>query len=98
MPNNDAKPKYIPFSDPDEFLGHYGGPLELPRVTLDYFYRFLDGMWIRNKYTNTLHQVISILSDGVYLGGVDNQVCWDELFYNFEFLDSSPCGKEVKDV
>ena len=41
MADNDVEPKYIPFSDPDEFLGHYGSIFEC--VTLDYFYRFLDG-------------------------------------------------------
>ena len=98
MPDNDVKSKYIPFSDPDEFLGHYGSSWENPKETLDYLYRFLDGMWIRNRHTETLCQVVSIGASGVYLGGLDYEVDWDKLYEDFEFLDRSPCGRKVKDV
>ena len=98
MPDNDVKSKYIPFSDPDEFLGHYGSSWENPKETLDYFYRYLDGMWIQNRHTETLCQVISIGTSGVYLGGLDYEVDWDKLYEDFEFLDRSPCGRKVKDV
>lgn len=95
MPDN-IKIKYIPFSDPEEFLLHYGSSLEHPRETLDFSYRFLEGMWIRNKYSKTLCQVISIGEDGVYLGGIEIKVDWFWLYDEFEFLDGSPCGKESK--
>lgn len=95
MPDNDVKSKYIPFSDPDEFLGHYGSSWENPKETLDFLYRFLDGMWIRNRHTETLCQVVSIGASGVYLGGLDYEVDWDKLYEDFEFLDGSPCGRKV---
>ena len=98
MPDNNTKTKYIPFTDPEEFLLHYGSSLEHPRETLDFSYRFLEGMWIRNKYSKTLCQVVSIGAGGVYLGGIDYEVDWNVLYRDFEFLDGTPCGKESKDV
>ena len=97
MLDNNTKPKYIPFSDPEEFLLHYGSSLEHPRETLDFSYRFLEGMWIRNKYSKTLCQVVLIRSSGVCIGGIDYKMYWVNLYKDFEFLDGSPCGKEVKD-
>ena len=96
MPDNNTKTKYIPFSDPEEFLLHYGSSLEHPQETLDFSYRFLEGMWIRNKYSKTLCQVVSIIPGGVYLGGIEIKVDWFWLYDEFEFLDGSPCGKESK--
>ena len=97
MPDNSTKTKYIPFSDPEEFLLHYGSSLEHPKETLDFSYRFLEGMWIRNKYSKTLCQVVSIRSSGVCIGGIDYKMQWVNLYKGFEFLDGSPCGKKVKD-
>ena len=97
MPDN-TKTKYIPFTDPEEFLLHYGSSLEHPQETLDFSYRFLEGMWIRNKYSKTLCQVVSIGAGGVYLGGIEIKVDWFWLYDEFEFLDGSPCGKESKNV
>lgn len=97
MPENNTKTEYIPFSDPDEFLCHYGNSFEHPKETLDFFYRFLDGMWIRSKCTKYLHQVVSIGENGVCIGSVNDMEHWGSLYRNFEFLDGSPCGKEVKD-
>ena len=96
MPDNSTKTKYIPFSDPEEFLLHYGSSLENPRETLDFSYRFLEGMWIRNKYSKTLYQVVSIGSSGVCIGSIDYKIHWVNLYKDFEFLDGSPCGKESK--
>ena len=96
MPDNSIKTKYIPFTDPEEFLLHYGSSLEHPQETLDFSYRFLEGMWIRNKYSKTLCQVVSIRSSGVCIGGIDYKIYWSYLHINFEFLDGSPCGKESK--
>ena len=98
MPDNNTKTKYVPFSDSDEFLGHYGSSLMQPKQSLDFLYRFLDGMWIRGKRDNNLYQVISISKDGVLIGGIDYKIYWSYLHINFEFLDGSPCGKESKDV
>ena len=96
MPDNNTKTKYIPFTDPEEFLLHYGSSLEHPRETLDFSYRFLEGMWIRNKRENNLHQVVSISKSGVCIGGIDYKMHWVNLYVDFEFLDGSPCGKESK--
>ena len=95
---NDNDIGYVPFSDSDEFLGHYGSSLMQPKQTLDFLYRFLDGMWIRNRCSKTLCQVVSIGAGGVRLGGIDYEVEWNSLYRNFEFLDGTPCGKESKDV
>lgn len=91
---NDNDTGYVPFSDSDEFLGHYGSSLMQPKEPLDYFYRFLDGMWIRNRHTKTLHQVISMGVSGVSIGGLKHEVTWCNLHKDFEFLDGSPCGRE----
>lgn len=91
---NDNDTGYVPFSDSDEFLGHYGSSLMQPKEPLDYFYRFLDGMWIRNRHTKALHQVISMGVDGVGIGGLKHEVTWCNLHKDFEFLDGSPCGRE----
>ena len=98
MPDNNTKTKYIPFTDPEEFLLHYGSSLEHPQETLDFSYRFLEGMWIRNKYSKTLCQVVSIGAGGVYLGGIDYEVDWNVLYRNFEFLDGTPCRRKVKNA
>ena len=98
MPDNSIKTKYIPFSDPEEFLLHYGSSLEHPQETLDFSYRFLEGMWIRGKRDKNLYQVISISKDGVLIGGIDYKIHWVNLYKGFEFLDGSPCGKESKNV
>ena len=95
---NDNDIGYIPFSDSDEFLGHYGSSLMQPKQTLDFLYRFLDGMWIRKRYSKTLCQVVSIGAGGVYLGGIDYEVDWNVLYRDFEFLDGTPCGRRVKNV
>ena len=97
MPDNNTKTKYIPFSDPEEFLYHYGSSFEHPKETLDFSYRFLDGIWIRGKHDKNLYQVISISKGGVFIGGIDYKIYWSYLHINFEFLDGSPCGKESKD-
>lgn len=93
-----SETKTVPFKDADEFLGYYGSSLMQPKETLDYLYRFLDGMWIRNKYTGVLYQVISIGANGVHVGDFKYEMDWYNLHKVFEFLDSSPCGREVKDV
>ena len=98
MPDNDVEPKYIPFPDPHEYPSHYGSTFECVVPTQYYFYRFLDGMWIRNVHTNTLCQVISIGASGVYVGGLNHEVNWDNLYEDFVFLEGSPCGRRVKNV
>ena len=72
--------------------------MKQPKQTLDFLYRFLDGMWIRNRCSKTLCQVVSIGAGGVYLGGIDYEVDWNVLYGNFEFLDGTPCGRKVKNV
>ena len=95
---NDNDTGYVPFSDSDEFLGYYGSSLMQPKQTLDFLYRFLDGMWIRNRCSKTLCQVVSIGAGGVRLGGIDYEVDWGKLYEDFEFLDGSCCGRRVKNV
>ena len=97
MDDNNTKTKYIPFSDPEEFLLHYGSSLVHPQETLDFSYRFLDGMWLRGKRDKNLYQVISISKGGVFIGSIDYKIYWSYLLICFEFLDGSQCGKEVKE-
>lgn len=86
--------KTAPFKDVDEFLGYYGSSFIQPKEPLDYFCRFLDGMWIRNRHTKTLYQVVSMGASGVIIGGLKHEVTWCDLHKDFEFLDGSPCGKQ----
>ena len=51
------------------------------------------GMWLK---LNELYVLVTCISDE-YIKTFESCYFWNELLENFEFLDGSPCGKEVED-
>ena len=91
----EPKPKYVPFKSAQEFLERYTDIKE--RAGLGRFNNNLlkCGMWIRLKDTDLIYQVSVITDKCICLCGTDLE--WSHLNDFYEFLDGTPCGKEVKD-
>lgn len=88
----EPKPKYVPFESAEEFIDafHYhdnANYSETDDILLNY------GMWLK---LNELYVLVTCISDE-YIKTFESCYFWNELLENFEFLDGSPCGKEVKD-
>ena len=88
----EPKPKYVPFESAEEFIDafHYHDNVnysETDDILLNY------GMWLK---LNELYVLVTCISDE-YIKTFESCYFWNELLENFEFLDGSPCGKEVKD-
>ena len=88
----EPKPKYVPFESAEEFIDafHYhdnANYSETDNILLNY------GMWLK---LNELYVLVTCISDE-YIKTFESCYFWNELLENFEFLDGSPCGKEVED-
>ena len=88
----EPKPKYVPFKSKEEFIDafHYhdnANYSETDDILLNY------GMWLK---LNELYVLVTCISDE-YIKTFESCYFWNELLENFEFLDGSPCGKEVED-
>ena len=88
----EPKPKYVPFESKEEFIEafHYhdnANYSETEDILMNY------GMWLK---LNELYVLVTCISDE-YIKTFESCYFWNELLENFEFLDGSPCGKEVKD-
>ena len=88
----EPKPKYVPFESKEEFIDafHYHDNdkySETDDILLNY------GMWLK---LNELYVLVTCISDE-YIKTFESCYFWNELLENFEFLDGSPCGKEVED-
>ena len=88
----EPKPKYVPFESAEEFIDafHYhdnANYSETDDILLNY------GMWLK---LNELYVLVTCISDE-YIKTFESCYFWNELLENFEFLDGSPCGKEVED-
>ena len=87
------KPKYVPFESKEEFIEafHYhdnANYSETDDILLNY------GVWLK---LNELYVLVTCISDE-YIKTFESCYFWNELLENFEFLDGSPCGKEVEDL
>lgn len=105
----EPKPKYIPFESQEEFLNYYAYHRDkLVESSLNHQLSSFGGVWLKGKKPNVLYMVIEIWDEGVVLGDTKtkatNRWCgeyvtvsttteWKELYENYTFLDSSPCGK-----
>ena len=88
----EPKPKYVPFESKEEFIEafHYhdnANYSETDDILLNY------GVWLK---LNELYVLVTCISDE-YIKTFESCYFWNELLENFEFLDGSPCGKEVED-
>ena len=88
----EPKPKYVPFESKEEFIEafHYhdnANYSETEDILMNY------GMWLK---LNELYVLVTCISDE-YIKTFESCYFWNELLENFEFLDGSPCGKEVED-
>ena len=88
--------KYVPFESAEEFIDafHYHDDAnysETDDILLNY------GMWLRFNNDDVMCAVTEIWTDGVFIGHDHLKIKWKELFNFFDFLDGSPCGKEVEE-
>ena len=88
----EPKPRYVPFKSKEEFIDafHYHDNdkySETDDILLNY------GVWLK---LNELYVLVTCISDE-YIKTFESCYFWNELLENFEFLDGSPCGKEVED-
>ena len=86
----EPKSKYIPFSNPDEFIDAYISNLD-KRMDIGAIHK-LDkfGMWI--KYKDDYVLVTYIEQSGIN-SGTELASDWQDLYDNYTFLDGTPCGK-----
>ena len=100
------EPKYIPFESAKDLVESYQRSKE--GLNRDTFEDNLanHGIWVRDKATKSLCQIISITSNEVAMYGKKAlysesnlsvkgvvPISFEDLLNDYEFLDSSPCGK-----
>ena len=103
----ESEPKYVPFENAEEFLDAYYHN-EISNLDGIYHYLATRGIWLEDKGEDAYYMVAEIWDDGVVLGDnkmettkassdkyftINSTTTWGELFENYTFLDSSPCGK-----
>ena len=93
----EPKPKYVPFETLDEFIESYKKAEERIDCSNIEGYIASYGMWLRFNNDDVLCAVTEIWTDGVFLGHDHMKIKWEELFNFYNFLDGTPCGKEVED-
>ena len=93
----DFEGDYIPFQSKYEFIDRYYEimksfksiegelPSELKLMKC--------GMFIKEKYSPAVYQVLEIDSFSIQISRHDSIVTWYDLLKYFEFLDGSPCGR-----
>lgn len=98
----EPKPKYVPFESTHEFISaYYKANNEIVVNTESMLSGF--GMWLRCKEnfdSNArpfLACVSEIYDDCITIGKYPDPITFKGLLEYCEFLDGSPCGKEVKD-
>lgn len=96
----EPKAQYVPFTSKEEFIDAYiNAVLLFKSVDDDSIMERLSyyGVWLRLKATGVLFQVTAIGNKAICVCGGSNDIDWKALSKDYEFLDGSPCGKEVKD-
>lgn len=98
----EPKPKYVPFESTHEFISaYYKANNEIVVNTESMLSGF--GMWLRCKEnfdSNArpfLACVSEIYDDCITIGKYPDPITFKGLLEYCEFLDGSPCGKEVED-
>ena len=99
----EPKPKYVPFETLDEFIESYKKAEERITYSNTRDYIASCGMWIRCKKgfdSNSepfLSAVSEIYEDCVAIGRYQDPMTFKGLLEYCEFLDGTPCGKEVEE-
>lgn len=89
--------KYAPFETLDEFIESYKKAEERIAYSNTRDYIASCGMWLRFNNDDVLCAVTEIWTDGVFIGHDHMKIKWEELFNFYNFLDGTPCGKEVEE-
>ena len=89
--------KYVPFETLDEFIESYKKAEERITYSNTRDYIASCGMWLRFNNDDVMCAVTEIWTDGVFIGHDHLKIKWKELFNFYDFLDGSPCGKEVEE-
>lgn len=86
--NENQKPKYIPFSNKEEFLSAYE---EHTNSMKKY------GIWIFNNINGIDYLIACLITemwnDGIVIGSAMGRILWKYLLESFVFEDGTPCGK-----
>ena len=95
--SQDFEGDYIPFQSEYEFIDRYYEILKSFESIEDELSSKLKlmkcGMFIKEKYSPAVYQVMKIDSFSVRISRYDSLVTWYDLLKYFEFLDGSPCGR-----
>ena len=95
--SRDFEGDYIPFQSEYEFIDRYYEILKSFESIEDELSSKLKlmkcGMFIKEKYSPAVYQVMKIDSFSVRISRYDSLVTWYDLLKYFEFLDGSPCGR-----
>ena len=96
LKKEEPKPSCIPFENGREFFNSYLS-VESRLEKEDYFLSN-HGIWLKDKDIDDVFYIVTeIWKDGVVLGSDQSTTKWDDLLCGYTFLDSSPCGRFVKE-
>ena len=110
LKKEEPKSKYIPFESAKDLVESYQRSKE--GLNRDTFEDNLAGygMWVKDKTTKSLYQIMSITDNAVAMYGKKAlysdralsiksvvSASFEDLLNDYEFLDSSPCGKPVRE-
>lgn len=107
------KPKYVPFSNYEDFMDAYISCLERNKEdTGREAFLANHGIWLKAKYADdALFMVTEIWSYGVVFScdmktteelegkylTINEPTTWEQLLREYTFIDDTPCGKEVEE-
>ena len=92
----EPKPEFMPFKNISEFLNAYRSVASL--LGEQDLYMNNHGIWLKDKDIDGVFYVVTeIWKDGVVLGSDQSTTKWDDLLCGYTFLDSTPCGRFVKE-
>lgn len=84
--------KYRPYESIDEFVSDF-----IQRTNTNCPKYGMPLIWIKSKNASTKHLVRSFYADVKEIGIAANIIKLNWLFNEYEYLDGSPCGKEIVD-
>ena len=96
LKKEEPKPEFMPFKNISEFLNAYRSVASwLGEQDL---YLNNRGIWLKDKDIDGVFYIVTeIWKDGVVLGSDQSTTKWDDLLCGYTFLDSTPCGRFVKE-
>lgn len=84
--------KYRPYESIDEFVSDFIKKFNTncPKYGMPF-------IWVKSKETSMKHLVRSFYADVEEVGVASNIIKLNWLFNEYEYLDGSPCGKEIEE-